>query len=484
MRGVRRRRLDGVGRILCVLAVAALFAPVWAMASDQQNADPSSVAAREAETQPQTLWERDTLTGDWGGARPRLIDSGVTLGLTEISEVLGNVSGGQQQGFDYMGRTELAVDFDLEKLLGWNGALIHANGYQIHGRGLGCNNLGGNYSTPSNIEATRTTRLFDLYLEQSLFDGKLSIRLGQIAADDEFLTSQYAGTFINGTFGWAGIMAADLPSGGPAYPLATPGVRVKYAPTEALSWQTAVFNGDPAGSPLGNDDPQIRNRSGTTFSTNRDLLVFSEVAYTIAADKDNGIVPATFKIGGWYHSGRFDDQRYDTHGEPFNVSGGDPDQHRNNYGLYGVIDQMLFSKSGTGDQGLAGFVRLGGAPDDRNVISFYADAGLNYMGPFEGRGADIIGIAFSYAKIGSAAIDSDKDYNRAYPTATRPVRDYEAAIELTYVYAVAPWWIIQPDIQYIIHPAGSVACPIADLTKTATAMENAFIFGVRTGINF
>ncbi len=473
--------LGGQRGILCSVAVATLFAVTPAMAADESTPAEGEAAAAEP---PAGLWERDTLTGDWGGARTKLIDAGITLGLTEISEVLGNVSGGQRTGFDYMGRTELAVDLDLEKLLGWKGGLIHANGYQIHGRGLTGNNLGGNYLDPSNIEATRTTRLFDAYLQQSLFDDKLSIRIGQIAADDEFLTSQYAGTFINGTFGWAGIMAADLPSGGPAYPLATPGVRVKYAPTEQVSWQTALFNGDPAGSPVGNDNPQIRNRAGTAFSTNRDLFVISEAAYAIAADKDAGIVPATFKLGGWYHSASFDYLRHDTDGGLINLTGGDPQRHRNNYGIYGIVDQMLLSKPGTEDQGLAGFVRLGGSPDDRNVIGYYADAGLNYKGPIEGRDSDIVGIAFSYARIGNTARDADGDYNAATPDATRPVRDYEAAIELTYQYAAAPWWVIQPDLQYIIHPAGYAADPTVDLAQPASAMGNAFILGVRTNIKF
>ena len=59
--------------------------------------------------------------------------------------------------------------------------------------------------------------------------------VGQIAADDEFITSQYASIFVNATFGWPDLTSANLPSGGPAYPLATPGVRVKAAFTDALS---------------------------------------------------------------------------------------------------------------------------------------------------------------------------------------------------------------------------------------------------------
>lgn len=473
-----RRKTERLPSLMFAISMASLGIAGPAFAESEPS------AADQDQAQESDLWTRDTMTGDWGGLRTRMADHGLTVGLTEISEMLGNVSGGQRQGFDYMGRTELAVDLDLEKIAGWQGALIHANGYQIHGRGLTGHNLGGNMLDPSNIEATRTTRLFDAYLQQSLFDDKLSIRLGQIAADDEFLTSQYSANFINGTFGWAGIMAANLPSGGPAYPLATPGIRVKYSPTEQLSWQTAVFNGDPAGSLSGNANAQIRNRAGTTFSTNRDLFAITEGAYALPADKEAGELPGTVKLGGWYHSARFNDFRTDANGGRIGATGADPRKDINNYGLYAVIDKMLIAKPDTDDQGLSGFFRIAGAPDDRNLVSFYFDTGLNYKGPFEGRDSDIAGIAFSFAKVGASAVDQDKDYNRANPGATRPVRDYEAVIELTYQYAVAPWWTLQPDAQYIIHPAGYAASPTADTSLATSAMKDAFVLGARTTIKF
>lgn len=466
-----------LGGSLLSVSMAGLFAAGPLLAAEGEGSSRAVPAGED-------LWSQDTLTGDWGGLRTRLADSGLTLGLTEVSEILGNVSGGQRQGGDYMGRTELAVDLDLDKLAGWRGALFHANGYQIHGRGLTGHNLGGNMLDSSNIEATRTTRLFDAYFQQALLDDTLSVRIGQIAADDEFLTSQYAASFINGTFGWAGIMAADLPSGGPAYPLATPGVRVKYSPTESLSWQTALFNGDPAGSMVGNSNAQIRDRAGTTFSTNRDLFAITEAAYILPADRQIGELPASVKLGGWYHSARFNDYRYDVEDNQIGVTGSAARRDVNNYGLYAVIDKMLMAKPDTDDQGVSGFLRMAGAPDDRNLVSFYFDTGLTYKGPFEGRDSDIAGIAVSFAKVGDAAIDQDKDYNRANPRATRPVRDYEAAIELTYQYAAAPWWIIQPDIQYIIHPAGCGASPTADSSVSTSAMKDAFVLGARTTIKF
>jgi porin len=421
-----------------------------------------------------SIWGSDTLTGNWGGLRTQLTDRGISLSASEVAEVLGNTSGGHKTGTVFTGRAEFDLDLDLEKLAGWHGATIHANAFQIHGRGLTADTLGGNLLDPSSIEANRATRLFDAYLEQSLFDNALSIRIGQIAADDEFMLSDYAAVFMNGSFGWPALAASDLPHGGPGYPLSTPGVRVKWTGTD-FYWQTGVFNGDPAGHCDG--DPQVCNDNGLTFAADNDVLVISEIGYTITGD-----LPATFKLAGWYHSGAFADLRYDTNGEPIAVTNSSPYLRRGNYGIYASVDKRLWREGANEAQGLGGFLRVSAAPGDRNTVSFYFDTGLNYIGLFEGHDSDILGLGFAYARISDRARSFDRDYNRANPSATRPVRDYEAAIELSYSYVAAPWWTIQPDIQYIIHPAGFSADPNADPTLPAPAMKNAFVLGIRTAI--
>ena len=70
-----------------------------------------------------------------------------------------------------------------------------------------------------------STRLSELWFEQKLFDDRFGFRFGQLAADAEFFISDYSRMFLSSD--WPTITGANLPSGGPAYPLATPGVRVE-----------------------------------------------------------------------------------------------------------------------------------------------------------------------------------------------------------------------------------------------------------------
>jgi len=422
----------------------------------------------------------DPLIRHWA-PRADLEKIGVRACLNYIGEILGNPAGGVRRGAIYEGLLEMLVNLDLERIAGWSGAVFHVNAYQIHGRGLSANDLGNNLLIVSNIEAERTTRLFDVWLEQRLWNDLVAVRIGQLAADDEFITSQYGGLFVNSTFGWPGITATDLPSGGPAYPLSTPGVRVKVRPTDQVSVMVAVFNGDPAGRGLGN--PQLRDASGTVFRVNDDTFAIAEAAYTVNQGKDATGLPGMYKLGGWYHSGRFADERLDATGLSLAnpASSGVPSQHRGDFGLYAVVDQMVWHVPETKDQGFGVFLRVAGSPSDRNLVDFYADGGVTYKGLLPNREDDVLGLGVAYARISDAARGLDRDLN-FFSGANRPVRDYEMALELTFRAQVAPWWTVQPDLQFIVHPGGHVPDP-TDPSGTRP-IRNAVVVGVRTGIAF
>src|SRR5204863_2024471 len=149
----------------------------------------------------------------------------------------------------------------------------------------------GNLMTASSIEALPATRLFELWYEHYVADG-LRIKIGQQAADQEFLVSTAAKLFINATFGWPTLPAVDLPSGGPAYPLGTPGVRIRVDPQEGVTWFFALFNGDPTGAGVGGS--QLRDASGTAFRTSDGVWLVGEVRYNPDSSDKNG----TYSLGG------------------------------------------------------------------------------------------------------------------------------------------------------------------------------------------
>ena len=352
--------------------------------------------------------------------------------------------------------------------------------HQLHGRGLsGC--CLGNLLTASGIEALPATRLYELWLEQKLLGGKVTVRAGQLAADTEFLVTQYGSLFVNATFGWPAITAANLPGGGPSYPLATPGVRLKLAPTDSVSVLLAAFNGDLAGP--GSDDPQRKNRSGTNFRVRDPALLLGEVSYSYHQGKDAAGLPGILKLGGYHHFGRFNDQRSGIDG----LSLADPDSAgiarslRGASGIYGVLDQLLYRVPGTTDQGLGLFVRAAASPSDRDLISFYADGGVTYKGLLPGRENDTVGVSVSYARVSDATRGLDRDAARFGGQAGSPIRSSEMLVEATYQAQVVPGFTVQPDFQYIIRPGGNVPNP---RNPNGAAIKNAALVGLRATIRY
>jgi porin len=314
------------------------------------------------------------------------------------------------------------------------------------------------------------------------------VKIGQLSADDDFILSSNAALFVNSSFGWPGKEAADLPSGGPAYPLATPGAEIVFGTKDkGSSLWVAVFNGDPAGP--GSGSPQSRDPSGTAFRVDDGVFAIAEFAYRL----DGSNRPDGFKLGGWYHSGSFADQRFDNAGRSLAnpASTHMPAQHRGDYGLYAIVDRMIWrtgEKQGDAEKdeknkrGIEAFLRLGASPSDRNLVDYYADGGLTYA--FDDDGTDAIGLGVAYARISSDATALDRD-TRRFSGASRPVRDHELAVELTYhakPEALPAWLLLQPDLQFIFHPGGHVPDP-TDPTKRR-AIRDAVVVGLRSMISF
>lgn len=390
----------------------------------------------------------DYATGDWVGYRARLEDRGVSLFGGFTAEVWGNTTGGIQPGAVYTGLLAFGVDLDLEKLAGWNGATFHSSWFWLSGRDAS-EDLVGNILTISNIAGFSTLRAFELWVEQSALNGRVSLRVGQLAADSEFLISDTGSLFINGTFGWPALTYANLPESGPGYPMAVPGIRLALHPTPWFSFLSAAFQGNPFA--------QNVNRHGFRWRLDADNG-FTFINETQLRWSQNTL-PGTIKAGAFFNTEFF---------ERANASG---EQVWGNAGFYGIIDQALYRESAddpdasASPQGVNAFARIGFTPQNRNVVGFYFDTGLAYTGPLPTRDADIIGLAIGFADL--------------TPDATQVLFDegarevgYEMVIEATYQAAITPWLSIQPDAQYIIRPGNT-----GDL-------GNAFVLGARAAIIF
>ncbi|HEX9752991.1 MAG TPA: carbohydrate porin [Methyloceanibacter sp.] len=469
-----RRRSSGAGfsKAIGVLAVAtALFAlPTQASAECVFTEPVTAHGVRDGVPEDSALSSLWPKMATLGGIRPLLARGGIMVSGTYIGEVLGNPSGGVKQTTHYDGLLDVHLDANMEKTIGWKGLCFHANMFQIHGTSITGENL-LSITSASNIEAFPSTRLDEMWFEQSMFSEKVSVRFGLLAADTEFMFADSAGAFIASTFGWTTLSSDNLPFGGPIYPFASPGVLVSVSPNDRLKLMTAVYDDNPIGDCAEDLDPGQCNEDGLEFRLDDPPLLLAEADYSY---NKNGARPGIIKLGGWYDFGKFDDQRLDVNHGLQAITGLDPLVHDGTYGIYGIIDQMVYRLPGDGDaKGVSVFVRVIGSPSDRNQIDAYFDTGVVFTGMIRRRPNDVFGIGVAYTGISDDASAFDRDSGLSV------IRNHETLLEISYTAEIVPGWTLQPDFQYIWNPGGNVP----DDTGTRP-IKNATVLGVRTTISF
>jgi len=435
-------------------AAAALLAlgllPAPALAADEKQDAP--------EKSPN--FKEETLTGDWGGARTRLFQKGVEIGITHKSDVVANVSGGIENGTVWIGHTEATLGLDLEKLLGWDATTAYFHYHSDLGSKFNTNYV-GSFVGVNNIEvATNTAQFYHAWIEKSFFKDSFSLRAGLYPIDSEFYVTETSGLFLAPPYGMSNEIAqTDTPA---IFPIGALALRAKYTtPGKNFYVQGAILDG-VAGDPNHTHGTHIRLGHG------EGTMSIVEFGYT-PQDEPSGKEEAKAEeeeaesfnktaIGFWRYSRRFDDLvATDVLGNP---------DRRHNQGAYFLAERSLFIEHGHPAQGLAGFVRFGTASNDINALDWTASLGLRYHGLIPGRDDDIAGIAVTVNHAG------DK-FRRASRAIGDPTTEHdETDWEFTYRAQINPWLALQPNVQYIVNPG---------MDRT---LENAWIMGFRTEVAF
>jgi len=388
--------------------------------------------AEDAATLPAApFFERETLTGEWFGNRPLIEERGVSLFAGYTAEVWGNVAGGLKRGSVYTGLLDFGAEVDLEKLAGWKGGSLGTTWLWLSGRDAS-EDLVGNFLTISNIAGFNTLRMMELWFQQTLLDDKISLRLGNITADSEFLVSDYGGLFLNANFGWPALASMNMPGGGAAYPVGGLGARLLVQPTDSLAFRSGVF--------LTNLLPQSVNRAGFRWDFDSEQAVTWMNELEVRHGGESSILPQGFiKAGMWLQTGAEADAANPGSGLP-------------NTGFYLLADQLLLPEGEDSDQGLGLFAGTGFTPPNRNVVDFYLNSGVTYKGLIPGRDDDTCGVALGLAN------------QRGEGT--------ETVLEATYQCVLTPWCMVQPDVQYLINPGAN------------STLANAFVLGMRFSVVF
>ena len=443
-----------------ILVVAILVILGWAATAHAEDAVqplPAPAGTRTlAETPFRLVLPQGHLFGDWAGSRTWLEERGITPALTFVMDALGNPTGGLQQGFRQASNVGLDLHFDLQKLVGLHGGSFLISFSERFGSSLSREDI-GNVFTVQQVFGGQTYRLVDVAYQQQLFDDRVELRVGRIAAVDDFLVSPYNYVFVQNGFDGNPVGIFFNAPGMTAYPNATWGGLAKVKPTERMYVMGGLYNGDVS--------IRANKHHGADWSMDGPLFAIGEVGYQInGLPGDPGLI-GNYKAGFWY-----DDHQYIDFTTV--ARGSAPDVTRGNWGLYGLFDQVLVRFGGPGSNrgfGVTGSLLV--SPDQSvSLMPFFATAGAVIRGIFESRPTDVGGFGIVYGHFSNDLQDSQRRARESGSSVG--IQRYEIALELTYRFRFYhDALFFQPDLQYIIRPGGTGRIP------------DAFVAGFQVGIN-
>lgn len=354
------------------------------------------------------------------------IGDGISFEASYVSEYVANINGGIKKGSDYLGMIDLMATFDTEAAGLWNKGSFFVQLENTHG-GTPSGTYIGDYQVVSNIENGYYTYLYQLWYNQQV--NNFSFLVGLHDLNSEFLASDYAGEYINSSFGIMPSVSSNVPVA--IFPKTTLGGIVRYEASENLFMQAAIYDGDPM---CLDTDPYFKNFE---LSKEEGFISIGEVAMsTLKAEGYNG----TLKLGGYYHSA----DCYNIKDTVVELSG--------NYGAYFILDQIVVPFNENDLRGVGMFLYGGWAPSDRNEANYSWGIGFNLMAPFASRPDDIVGIGIASVNVNNVQDD--------LTVATGS----ETAIECMYKLRVHNNILIQPEIQYIVNPGAGTSGSLSNAT--------------------
>jgi porin len=364
-------------------------------------------------SQAQTADEFDTghnLLGDPAGLRSSAAARGFVLDASLTGDYSAVLEGGESTratAARYL--IEAGMTIDTDTAFGLPGGSFYVGYVGFHGDD-GSMDV-GDFQGTSNIDAEPFDALYSLWYRQSLFDDRLSIKIGKEDANTDFAYVDNGGGFIHSSPGFSPTIQAF-----PSYPDPATSVSAFLRPGGGLYVGAGMYDGaTQAGIRTGTRGPS------TFYGEPSDLFWIGETGIEYG-DVHNG----RLGVGYWQHTGEF--ERFDAGTE----------DHAD--GAYIVWDQTIYADNVSAREvGL--FAQYGWADEAISEVEHHASTGVQIQSLLTNRPDDLSGLMASYVAFSDAPGAGFSD-------------DHELAIEAFHAIQAADWLTIKPDLQYIVNPGG------------------------------
>jgi porin len=390
--------------------------------------------------------------GDFGGARQKWLDRGISLYGRYVGEFAANANGGFQRGTAYASEFQLGLDFDFGKMSKSNAGILHFIFTDRWGSGLSSNTIGNIGSVQEIFGDGLTARLTELAYEQPLDRGRINVVAGRVIMQNDFAAaSQYWGSNLWCSYQTNAICGTPLGapnnSGYGYYPSSEWGVRIKALPSNSFYAESGVYQVNPTYAQRGQG-------FNLGFYGSTGAMIPFEAGVTFH-DKD-GNQRGNLRVGGYYDTS-------DVRTAQANIANYVPlmnpvievlptATYRGRSGGWLLADALLDGSAQAGKTGTALFASYEYGDPQTALMSNFIDAGIVRHGTFPGHPDDTLAFGVDYIELNPRLRILEKSLQQAGYAV--PLNVEETALELNYGVAATKWLTIRPGLQYVFHPAG------------------------------
>jgi porin len=368
------------------------------------------------------LWARGELTGDWGGARPKLADRGIGLDLDFTGFGVGLLSGTGEEAFEASGRGDAFLTFDAGKLGLWKGGRLSTH-FEYRGGKLppsGGALWPASTGTFLPLDARDELVMSTFQFSQTL--GRATLIVGKINVVDLLAGDPFFGGW--GTRRFMNVALVAPPSG-----LLPPVIMGAIATYAARPWSLTAMAYDPNDrtrdyfpGDLFDDGVNLSLAgawSGAWGGRPSNLALSGTYSTREGTDLSDVLLPpdleAGTKAGSW----------------SLGIQGG----------------HLLVPSPALPGRGLGVYLRALLADGNPNPIRAAVKGGFAGQGVVPGRERDTFGVGYYYYA-----------FSDALQSAVSPVAEFddEQGLEVYYSLAATPWFRLTADLQ-VVNPASGAS---------------------------
>jgi porin len=337
--------------------------------------------------------------------------------------------GGHCPGGAIIHNVDLGIRLDGERSMGWAGGSVLAQ--FLYNNGASVSYHAGDAQMVSSLEAAKTVKPYQLWLQQDIHEGALSLLAGLYDLNSEFYVTSSSGLFLNGSFGVGKEFSQTGLNGPSVFPNTAFAVRVKSSLGSEGYLQVAGIDGVP-GSPGDSFAPAFR------LSEKEGALVIGEAG---AVSSLFGL-PCRFAAGGWSYTRKVD--------------------HQLDWGAYVLVERQPVEESEALEPNVVWFLRCGFAEGNHHEYDYNLGAGLVLRGFLNSGSEDYLGIAMTTAHRSPVFRAREAECGHFYTGG-------ETTVELSYKFPLLSWLWCQGDLQHIIHPGAGAG--LANATVLSARIE-------------